>query len=368
VSSELNIGVAGGGLLGRLIAWRALLRGHRVTLYEAGSLIDSPSAARTAAGMIAPLSEVVASERFIYDLGMASLALWPVWTRELGEASGQAVAYESRGSLAVAHRQDRTELEQFHRDLCHKLGDNAGFRWLDRDEIRELEPDLADSFEQGLHLQAEAHLDNRALLDALLVAIEARGGRCHANCPVAIRGNQIKSAAASTRFSWVIDCRGQGAQIDWEELRGVRGEVLTVECPEVTLQRPVRLMHPRYKLYIVPKNDHRFVVGATEIESEDRSPFSVQSMLELTSALYTVHPAFSEARIVETDVNLRPAFMDNLPRVVREPGLVRANGLYRHGYLLAPAIVDHVLGMVEHRNDLPFAASLGRYTEIAASA
>jgi glycine oxidase len=296
------------------------------------------------------------------------MALWPDWTRELSEASGQPVSYESRGSLAVAHAQDRAELEQFHLDLCHKLGDQHGFRWLDRDEIRVLEPDLADSFEQGLYLKTEAHLDNRALLDALLVAIEARGGLCHANCPVAIRGNRINSADADTQFTWVIDCRGHGAQVDWEELRGVRGEVLTVECPEVTLQRPVRLMHPRYKLYIVPKNDHRFVVGATEIESQDRSPFSVQSMLELTSALYTVHPAFAEARIIETDVNLRPAFMDNLPRVVREPGLVRANGLYRHGYLLAPAIVDHVLGLVECRTDLPFAASLGRSMEIAASA
>ena len=64
-------------------------------------------------------------------------------------------------------------------------------------------------------------------------------------------------------------------------------------------------MHPRYKLYIVPKPHGRFIIGATELESEDRSPMSLQSLLELGSALYTLNPAFAEARILELDANLR---------------------------------------------------------------
>jgi len=361
----MNIGIAGGGLLGRLIAWRALLRGHTVTVYESGSLKNSPAAARTAAGMIAPLSEVVVSERLIYDMGLESIRLWPAWLRQLGEAGGPPVTYAQAGSLAVAHAQDRAELQQFHADLCHKLGEDNGFRYVDRSAIEALEPDLAASFDTGLFLEQEAHIDNRALLDRLLAVIEARGGICHAHRPAIVQGNHIVSEHQDTAFDWVIDCRGLGANVDWAGLRGVRGEVLTVECPEVRLARPVRLLHPRYKLYIVPKSDHRYVIGATEIESEDRSPISIQSMLELASALYTVHPAFAEARIVETDVNLRPAFMDNLPRVESEPGLIRANGLYRHGYLLAPVIAEHVLGLVEQDVDLPFATELGDAVAVA---
>jgi glycine oxidase len=126
----------------------------------------------------------------------------------------------------------------------------------------------------------------------------------------------------------------------------VRGEVLRVSTDEVNLQRPVRLLHPRYQLYIVPKPNQEFVIGATQIESEDRSPMSVQSALELNSALYTVNPAFAEARIIEMQSNLRPALNDNRPQIQYTDGIVKVNGLYRHGYLLAPVVVQHTLALL----------------------
>src|SRR5690606_20300415 len=135
---------------------------------------------------------------------------------------------------------------------------------------------------------------------------------------------------------------------------GVRGETMYVHTPEVRLQRPVRLMHPRYQLYVVPKPEQRFIIGATQIESEDRSPISLQSSLELASALYTLAPAFAEARIIETGVNLRPAFMDNMPHVHAQSGLISANGLFRHGFLLAPAVVTQVLAHIFDTRPLPF--------------
>ena len=354
----MEIAVAGGGLLGRLVAWRALRQGYGVTLFEAGSLRQTPSAAATAAGMISPLSEVVVSERLIYDMGLASMDLWPAWIDELRAATGRELVYEARGSLAVAHAQDLAELHQFRNELEHKLGTAGGFRWLDRAGIEEIEPDLADTFSNGLFLEQEAHLDNRGLLSCLLEEIIRQGGICHEHRPVTVRGNQIVTADAEYSFEWVLDCRGHGAKDVCSDLRGVRGEVLTVECPEISLQRPIRLLHPRYKLYIVPKAQHRYVIGATEIESEDRSPVSVQSMLELASALYTVSPAFAEARIVETDGNLRPSFMDNLPRVDEEAGMIRANGLYRHGYLLAPVVVEHMMNLLQQTEASPFADAL----------
>ena len=89
--------------------------------------------------------------------------------------------------------------------------------------------------------------------------------------------------------------------------------MIVVETTEIALSRPVRLLHPRWPLYIVPRDDNRFMIGATTIESEDRG-VSVRSALELLSAAYAVHPAFGEARIVEIGAGLRPAFPDNLPR------------------------------------------------------
>src|SRR5690606_3318858 len=166
------------------------------------------------------------------------------------------------------------------------------------------EPDLHDVFQDGLLLEEEGHINNRQLLDVLLTEIRSAGGECIEHCPVSLDAYTITTPTEQRTFDLVIDCRGMGAKSTANQLRGVRGETLHVETREISLQRPVRLMHPRYQLYIVPKPDHRFVIGATQIESEDRSPVTLQSSLELSSALYTVAPAFAEARILELGVNL----------------------------------------------------------------
>jgi len=115
-----------------------------------------------------------------------------------------------------------------------------------------------------------------------------------------------------------------------------------VFAPEVSLHRPVRLLHPRYPIYIAPKPNHLYVIGATELESEDDSPMSVRSALELLSAAYSLHPAFGEARVLELNVQRRPTRPDHLPavRVDEQARVVRLNGLYRHGFLIAPAVVE----------------------------
>ena len=112
----------------------------------------------------------------------------------------------------------------------------------------------------------------------------------------------------------VIDCRGLAARDTQPELRGVKGELILIETDEVELSRPVRLIHPRWPLYVIPREDNQFMLGATSIEAEDTG-VSVRSALELLGAAYAVHPAFAEARIVEFGSGLRPAFPDNLPRI-----------------------------------------------------
>ena len=351
--SQRRIAVAGAGLLGRLLAWRLLRDGHAVTLYDAGDLDTPPAAAWTAAGMVAPLCETVVGERCIFAMGRVALERWPQWLAEL-EAPA---LWHQHGSLVVAHPQDESELTQFRRDLDDAIGESARYRRLDAAGVQALEPGLA-GFRHGLYLTDEAHLDNRELLGRLLEAIRALGGECHAHTAVAPHPGEVVTPDGRRAFDLVVDCRGHGAKQGHPSLRGVRGETLHVHTDEVSLSRPVRLMHPRYQLYVVPKPGGRFVIGATSIESEDRSPISLQSSLELASALYTLSPAFAEARILEQGVNLRPAFRDNLPHITRGDGLIGANGLFRHGFLLAPAVVDHLLAEIRGEGERPFAAVL----------
>jgi len=348
-SIPYSIAIAGAGLLGRLLAWQLLQANCKVTLFEAGSFTPSTpqshrAAAFTAAGMIAPVSEALVSHEGVYRMGQFALTQWPLWLKHLQPQT--APFFFQQGSLIIAHPQDLSELEQFQRDLKFVLPQCTHYESINQQQIQALEPDLNSCFTKGVLLTEEAHLNNRELLTALGDEILRLGATLHEFTFVEVGSHKVITDTGELHFDLVIDCRGLGAKKIFPQLRGVRGETLHVETREIHLQRPVRLMHPRYQLYVVPKPNNRFIIGATQIESEDRSPMSLQSSLELSSALYTLSPAFAEARIIEMDANLRPAFMDNLPHITYRDGLISANGLFRHGYLLAPAVVENILAHI----------------------
>ena len=136
----------------------------------------------------------------------------------------------------------------------------------------------------------------------------------------------------------MIDCTGLAARGVLKELRGVKGEMLLLRLRDISLSRPVRVLHPRIPLYIVPRADGLYMVGATMIESDQPTRITARSMLELLSAAYALHPAFGEAEIVEIGTGVRPAFPDNQPRIGWHGGALYVNGLFRHGFLLAPSL------------------------------
>jgi len=358
-----TIAIAGAGLLGRLLAWQLLNSGcSNITLFEAGSFTpEQPqslrAAAFTAAGMIAPLSEAVVSDESVYRMGQFALTQWPQWLTQLKTL---APLFFQHGSLVITHPRDASELEQFEHELRFVLPNCNAYERINQQQIHALEPDLSPAFLQGLFLREEGHVHNRELLQALGEELITCGLLIREHTSVEVASGKITTEHSEENFDLIIDCRGLGAKTQHPQLRGVRGETLHVETKEIQLQRPVRLMHPRYQLYIVPKPNHRFIIGATQIESEDRSPVTLQSSLELSSALYTLSPAFAEARIIEMDSNLRPAYMDNFPKVIIEDGLITANGLFRHGYLLAPAVVENILAHIFHRPDPIFHDILNR--------
>ena len=88
------------------------------------------------------------------------------------------------------------------------------------------------------------------------------------------------------------------------------------------------------------------MIGATMIESEERGRVTARSVVELLNAAYTLHPAFAEAEILELGCDVRPAFPDNLPRIRRRGDTVLVNGLFRHGFLLAPALARRAASVV----------------------
>lgn len=347
--------VLGAGLMGRLLAFELARLGHAVRVFDAGGPGAEGSAARVAAAMLAPLAESAVTEAMVVRMGLHGLTRWP----EIIANLSQPVFFDRQGTLLLWHRQDAAEAARLRHQLDvnqKRLPALPAPQALDTSAITALEPALGRRFAQGLLLPGEGQLDNRALLDALLDAL--------VHLKVDLNWHAPRSPADFlqgdlTPSGWVFDCRGLGARPEWPTLRGVRGEVVRVHAPDVELARPIRLVHPRYPLYIAPKPGHVFVIGATEIESDDMSPASVRSTLELLSAAYSVHPGFAEARILEIATQCRPALPDNLPAIQKIGArTIQINGLYRHGFLIAPALLDIVMQLTEGAPS-PLADELG---------
>jgi glycine oxidase len=303
------VSVIGAGIAG---AWQALLfaqAGHAVTLHERGDRAMTQSTSYWAGGMLAPWCEAETSEPLISRLGIRSLALW----REYFPHT------PFNGSLVVAHPRDRADFERFA-----KL--TTGHRRLDAGALNELEPSLEGRFREGLFYADEGHVEPRRVLPELHARLPPRAP----SNSTAIRHRMIRRRR---------DRLPPFPRATHASLRGVKGEIILIETDEIELSRPVRLIHPRWPLYVIPRGGNRFMLGATSIEAEDNG-VSVRSALELLGTAYAVHPAFAEARIVEFGSGLRPAFPDNLPRIAIDNERIAVNGLYRHGFLLAPALAE----------------------------
>jgi glycine oxidase len=342
-----HIGIAGAGLAGRLLAWRLALAGCKVSLVDAKRRDALDTASQTAAAMLSPLAELAVSDDAVFELGQRSLGLWPQWLAQLATP----VYFRQDGTVVIAHTQDGASLEHFSRLLHHKLPEasKAQVQTLDAATLAQVEPTLAGRFHGGLFLAGEGQLANDQLMTALAIELDRLGVRWHEGQMVErIEAQSIVCADQTHDVDVAVDARGVGSKPQLPSLRGVRGEVLRVTCEGMTLRRPVRLMHPRYQLYVAPRPNHEFVVGATELESEDTGPVTVRSVLELASALHSLHPAFGEARVLRMSAALRPALDDHRPCVELLNGVWHINGLYRHGYLCAPALVDDLAGKLLH--------------------
>jgi glycine oxidase len=368
--SALNIGIAGAGLLGRLVAWTLAHQGHRVSVFDPAPgpqpAHDGHGAAGfTAAGMLSPLAELETAEPDVAARGWHSIRRWEQITGALSSRSYRPPQFAQRGSLLVAHGPD---LGAARRVMARLDGLPAGPEQrpahaqrppeaLSAQQLQQIEPCLHSAC-GPLHawmLHGEGHIDTVRTLQCL-----------HEDAPRvqwywARPARQVVPHALdapgpgmppSHRFDWVFDLRGVGARQDMP-VRGVRGEVVWLHAPGVPLHRPVRLLHPRHRVYIVPRPGDVVLVGASEIESEDRSPMSLRSAVELMAAAHSVIPDLAEARILRMDTNLRPALPDHRPAIHVEPGLVRINGLYRHGWLLAPSLVDEALARIGLHQDAP---------------
>ena len=314
--------VVGAGVAGLTSAVTLAERGAEVSLVERSPELGG-NASWLAGGMLAPFCEGESAPPSVVELGQGAIDWW----------SARVPGVVRKGTLVVAPPRDASEIDRFAaRTTAHAPADEA--------RIAELESDLAGRFRKGLFFAGEGHLDPRVALSSLTERLRAKGGEIRFGVDCETLGD----AEA------VIDCRGWVARKALPQLRGVRGEMMRIRSREVTLTRAVRFLHPRVPLYIVPRANNEFMIGATMIESAEKGAVSVRSAIELLSAAYALHPAFGEAEILEMSADVRPAYPDNEPHIEERGNRIFVNGFYRHGFLLAPAFAGRAATLAFERS------------------
>jgi len=316
----MRVRVIGSGIAGLTCALAFARRGVTVEIHERAAAIGR-GCSHYAGGMLAPFCEVESADPLVARLGEEALSYWSEHFPETQRA----------GTLVVSQPRDLPDLRRFSRRTSRH-------EWIEQGRIAALAPDLAERFSQALYFPEEAHLDPRRALAALARELT----EIH-HCPIHLG---VEADLSARDVELIVDCRGLAARPSLPLLRGVKGEMLLLRTTELSLPMPVRMLHPRTPVYIVPRADHVFMVGATMIENDERGRVTGRSMVELLSAAYALHPALGEAEILEIGCDIRPAFPNNLPRIVRSGHVLRVNGFYRHGYLLAPSIARMAASVV----------------------
>ena len=318
-SKKLRITVLGAGITGLWQAHELAYRGHAVHIIERTATPFSKAASQFGGAMLAPYCEREGADAIVQEFGLRGLDIW----------KRTCPAVVCSGTLVVAQPRDRSELLRFS-------ARTEGHRRIDAAQLAALEPDFAERFTEGLLYSGEAHIEPAKAAAFLLDRIRRLRAKI-----------SFGGASAKRESDLTIDCSGIAAMNDLDTLRGVRGERVVVQTREINLRRTVRLLHPRFPLYVVPWGAGTYVLGATVIETEDPGPVTLRSALELLGLAYALHPAFGEARIVGLDAGVRPAFPDNVPRIDVRGRRIFVNGLYRHGFLLAPVLAEMVADYLE---------------------
>lgn len=301
--------ILGSGVTGLCIATALCEKGEKLEVVENPNI---QAASYFAGGMLAPFCEGESAPDIVVKNGQLSVEWW----------DNHVSNVKKTGTIVIAPPRDMSELRRFaNMTICHE--------WVDPGKI---EKDLKGRFSEGLFFPSEAFIDPRLALQELKENLKNKGVSFHTGSP---KGK-------------IIDCTGMAVTSSLKNLRAVRGEMLIFECHEVNFLRPIRLLHPRFPCYLVPRANGRFMVGATMVESNDDSPISARALIEMLSSVYAIHPAFAEARIIETGTGCRPSFPDNIPQIIEQDGKFYINGMYRHGFLLAPVLaldfVKKILG------------------------
>jgi glycine oxidase len=338
----MKIAVVGAGSAGLFSAWyiSQLQPDAELHIFDAGA--PGQGATRAAAGMLAPVNELEFQELSLLHAGLASLACYHT---EIVPALGE-IGFRTMGTLEVPMQTD--DVAYLRRLYDFQIAQGLPVEWLSGGAVQEVEPLVAPQIRQAILSRQDVQVDQWQLFARLLTALRARGAHVHPH--TALRGWQatddhveLQLNADKVVFDKVLLALGIpstdfSGQLPYK-IYPIKGEMLSlVPSSQQPLKMTVRMRSTVWGSgYVVPKAD-RILCGSTAEEKGHRAFNTAGGVLDILRKCYAIVPAIYELEIQEIWAGLRPATLDRLPVLDRQPGtqVYHLNGLYRHGILLGP--------------------------------
>jgi len=357
MSQTADVVVIGGGVIGAAIAWRLAAGGASVAVADPA---PGAGATGTAAGMLAPVTELHYGEEPLLRLNLASARRYPEFVAELSEATGADVGYRQTGTVVAAwNAADLAALRDLH-EFQRSLGLDA--QMLSAADLRALEPSLTPGLPGGLYAGDDHAVDPRRLHNALLLAAQRAGAslvRHHveridvgpASRTVVLDNGASLHGATVVLAAGSWSGRIEGVPTDvLPPVRPVKGQTLRLRMD--TADRLAHVTRGTVRgapVYLVPREDGELVIGASVEEAGFDLRPRTGVIYELLRDAQTLLPAVLEMAWVEVSTGLRPGTPDNAPVIGASDldGLVIATGHYRNGVLLAPVTADAVQQIVQ---------------------
>ena len=359
-NTSADVLIIGAGVIGLGIAWRCQQRGLSVTVVDPA---PGSGASPTAAGMLAPVTELHYGELALLELGVESARRYPDFAAALADASGIDIGYRRCGTVVAAW--DGADLAAL-RDL-HALQRSLDLRaeLLTGRELRSLEPALAPGLPGGLLAADDHQVDNRRLHDALLAVV----GPIVTEKVVGLIGEPRVTGVALadgrtlSAGTTVLAAGAWSGFLDEVPVRPVKGQTLRLRLGDgPLLSHVVRGSVKGSPVYAVPRDNGELVIGASSEETGFDLHPRAGAIYELLRDAQSLIPALGEAQFREVSTSLRPAAPDNAPIIgpsTRLDGLVIATGHYRNGILLTPITADAVAELIVSGVTPPEIASFG---------
>ncbi len=349
--SSPRVTVIGSGVCGLGIGWRLSELGYKVDVFEAEEV--GKGATWAAAGMLAAGVECEPGEEKLLELTTKSQKMWPSFLKDLAKSTDINPHYKDEGTLVIAFNNDELSKLKFNYKFQSGLG--IDLEWLDKEEVRNMEPHLNTKTLDAVFSKNDHQVDNRLLLLALMDAFKNSGGKIHEKHRVEsikIEKGRVNGIVIDSVFHEadivLLAAGAHSSTIDGlpsniiPPVRPVKGQMLALQ---MDINRPLAkhvIWTPNS--YLVPRDDGRLIIGATVEERGFNSEITAGALYSLLESAWRTLPTIEELPIVETWCGFRPTSRDDAPILgpTEIEGLVLATGHHRNGILLAPLTADTI--------------------------